>query len=186
MCSLKTQIEISKVEDFLRKNFSVDIKNMEILKGGEISQAFSFNDSSGSYVIKVRKVRKRFRKADPFRKEITVSDIVKKEEVHVPIPKIVRHGIFKECKNEKFIYSIAEMALGSFVHLFPKEKSLLVDGPLIDVLHNIHSIDISKTEGYGDWQEWNKAKAAKPQQQSREKGRCQYQSFRGKFKPLRD
>ena len=77
-----------------------DIKNIEILKGGEISQAFSFDDKTASFVIKVRKVRRRFRKKDPFGKEIIISKIVEKNNIQIPIPKVIQHGIFKEIKKD--------------------------------------------------------------------------------------
>ncbi len=158
MSILKTRVSISEIEEFLKKSFSVDIQNIEILKGGEISQAFSFMSNSNNFVIKVRKVRKRFRKADPFGKEIIISKIAIKNNTQIPIPKIIKYGLFKETKKDKFIYSIVTKAPGSFVHLFPKEKTHLVDESLVDVLVQIHSIDVSKTKGYGNWEKWNKAK----------------------------
>ncbi|MHA1199731.1 MAG: phosphotransferase family protein [Candidatus Heimdallarchaeaceae archaeon] len=158
MSVLKTRVSISEVEDFLLKNFCTDIKNIEILKGGEISQAFSFKNHSDEYVIKVRKVRKRFRKFNPFAKEIEISEILKKKDSQIPIPKVVQHGPFKGDKKERFIYSIVEKAKGSFVHLFPKETANLVDNSLVDMLYRIHTIDISETKGYGNWDKWNKAK----------------------------
>ncbi|MCE7742810.1 MAG: hypothetical protein GOP50_10185, partial [Candidatus Heimdallarchaeota archaeon] len=158
MSILKTRVNISEVEGFLKKNFSTGIKNIEILKGGEISQAFSFDDNSASFVIKVRKVRRRFRKVDPFAKETEISKILRKKNPQIPIPKVVRYGLFKGDKRNRFIYSIVEKANGSFVHLFQKEKANLVDESLVDTLYLIHSIDVSKTKGYGFWERWNKAK----------------------------
>ena len=157
MSSLKTKIDETEVEEFLRINFSEDIKSVEILKGGEISQAFSFSESSSQFVIKVRKIRKRFRKDDPFGKEITVAKIMKEQELIVPIPRTVKYGVLKEINSEKYIFSIIEKAPGNFIHLFPSEKALLVDNPLIENLHQIHLVDISKTQGYGNWQEWKEA-----------------------------
>ncbi len=157
MSSLKTQIELAEVEEFLRKNVSADIENVEMLKGGEISQAFSIEDNSKSYIIKIRRVRKRFRKKDPFGKEISVAEILKKQDIQVPIPNIIKYGIFKEVESEKFIFCIVEKASGKFVHLFPKEKFSLIDRSLIDVLYQIHSVDISSTKGYGNWNKLNEA-----------------------------
>lgn len=120
MSILKTSIQIFEVEEFLKENHSIDTKKIEVLKGGEISQVFSFLDGSRNYIIKVRKVRKRFRKADPFGKEITVSEFLTKEGVKVPIPTIVKYGIFKEIKNEKFIFCIVEKAQGILFIFFQK------------------------------------------------------------------
>lgn len=157
MSILKTRVKISEVEEFLRKNFSLDKNNIEILKGGEISQAFSFTKDSIDYVIKVRRVRKRFRKANPFSKELVLSKTLKKKDISIPIPKIVKFGVFYKNKNEKFIYSIVEKAKGKFVHLYQNDKAKNVDKSLIDMLYQIHSIDISKTKGFGNWEKWNEA-----------------------------
>ena len=157
MSSLKTVIEISDVEKFLTKKFGSDINNVEFLKGGEISQAFSFDDSSDSYIIKIRKVRKRDLKIDPFQKEIIAYNYIKKKDSTIPIPKITEIGDYKEIKKRKYIYCIAEKKPGDFVHLFPKEKFDLVDEYLIETLNKIHSVDISKTKGYGKWKKFTSA-----------------------------
>ena len=87
MSVLKTKINIAEVEEFLRANFSTDIVNVQKLKGGEISQAFSFEDSKNSYVIKIRKVKKEFTKMNPFEKERLIYEILKERNPQVPIPK---------------------------------------------------------------------------------------------------
>jgi len=158
MSVLKTRVSISEVEDFLKKHFSTDIKNIEILKGGEISQAFSFEDVAGNYVIKVRKVRKRFRKKNPFDKEIIISDVVKKYKLDILVPEIIKHGSFKEIGSEKFIYCISEKSPGTFVHLFNNEKTTLVDNNLVESLYKIHLCDITNTKGFGNWDKWGKAR----------------------------
>jgi hygromycin-B 4-O-kinase len=157
MSSLKTQIEVTEVKNFLRKNFSEDIRDVVILKGGEISQAFSFQDGITEYVIKVRKLRKRLRIQDPFRKEMIIADILKEQGFTFPVPRTVQYGILKEDKAEKFVYTIVEKASGKPVHLFPTEEAKAVDDVLIDYLHQIHLVDVSKTYGYGKWQDWSKA-----------------------------
>ena len=88
---------------------------------------------------------------------VTIS-VVEESKLQIPIPKVIEHGIFKESKQDKFIYSIVEKASGEFVHLAFEEIRQRVDEALIDVLYHIHSIDISETQGYGNWDEWSKAK----------------------------
>ena len=158
MSVLKTRVSISEVEEFLKKNFSTNIKNIEILKGGEISQAFSFEDNSESFVIKVRRLRRRFRKFNPFAKEAEIAEILSKRNPQIPIPENLEYGTFKENRRERFIYSIVKKIDGSFVHLFPKESSEIVDRNLIDLMYLIHTIDISDTKGYGNWIRWKEAK----------------------------
>ena len=158
MSVLKTRVSISEVEDFLKKQFSTEVKNVEILKGGEISQAFSFEDNSDSYVIKVRRLRRRFRKFNPFAKESEIAEILNNRTPQIPIPKNLEHGIFKETRKEKFIYSIVKKVEGSFVHLFPKENSESVDRNLVDIMYLIHTTDISDSKGFGNWEKWRRAK----------------------------
>ena len=158
MSILKTRVSISEVENFLKKDFGVNIKNIEILKGGEISQAFSFDNESESYVIKIRNVKKRFRKFNPFVKEKTISEILSTRNPLIPIPENVVYGTFKETKKEKFIYSIVKKVKGDFVHLFPQEKFNSVDCNLIDLLYLIHTTDIADTRGFGNWEEWKNAR----------------------------
>ena len=156
MSLLKTRVSISEIEEFLTQKFGLDIKNIEILKGGEISQAFSFENKSQKYVIKIRKVKKRFRKTNPFAKEILIYEILKKRNPKIPIPKTIEQGIFKEYKRNKFIYSIVENINGSFVHLFPENKLRVVDESLVEMLYLIHTTKISDTRGYGYWEKWKK------------------------------
>ncbi|MFW9851545.1 MAG: fructosamine kinase family protein [Candidatus Thorarchaeota archaeon] len=158
MSKAKTSIEIGDVKLFLIRNFSSQIKNLEFLKGGEFSQAFSFDSVKGSFVIKLRNRRIIGTKKNPFEKEILAYKNVKLRDDTIPIPNIVSNGTFSGEKRSKIIYCIVEKAHGNFVHLFPPEKHELVDLNLIDVLHRIHSIDISNTKGYGNWFSFQEAR----------------------------
>ncbi len=157
MSSLKTEIETAEVYDFLIKNFSNNISNVKTLKGGELSKAFSFEAQSDEFVIKVRRVRKRLRIQHPFHKEIIIANVLKEQGFDIPVPKTIQHGVFKEDKGEKFVYTIVEKASGNPVHLFPEDEAISIDNLLIEYLHQIHLVDVSKTQGYGKWQEWSKA-----------------------------
>ncbi len=151
MSKAKTSIEIEDVKIFLTKNFSSETKNLEFLKGGELSQAFSFDDDKGSYVIKIRKTRANAKIRDPFEKELLASQYVSSRDKTIPIPDIVNLGTFSGEKRNRVIYCIVEKSPGVNVLLFPPEKSEEADVKLIEMLHKIHSIDISKTSGYGNW-----------------------------------
>ena len=158
MSAMKTRFDIERVEGLLKEQFSADIKNLQVLKGGEISQAFSFVDESESYVIKVRKVRKRSRKFNPFEKEKTIMKILSKRNPTIPIPIVIKNGAFADIKGEKFIYSIVKKIEGEFVDTVPVEQATNVDSNLIDILHLIHTTDITDTKGYGNWWSWEQAK----------------------------
>ena len=158
MSKVKTSIEIGDVRYFLKENFSSQIKNLEFLKGGELSQVFSFDCEKGSFVIKIRKIRKSAMVKDPFQKELLAYKHIKLRDIAIPIPKIVDKGIFHRQIGGKVIYCITEKALGCPVDLFPQEKHKEVDTSLAEMLHKIHSVNISNTRGYGNWINFRKAK----------------------------
>ena len=151
MSKAKTSIEIGDVRHFLTKNFSSQIKNLEFLKGGELSQAFSFECEKGDFVIKIRKTRTNALVQDPFQKELLAFRFIKSRDKTIPIPKIVIKGIFSNQNGNKLIYCIAEKTQGSFVVHFSPMKYKLIDVSLIEMLHKIHSVNISDTDGYGNW-----------------------------------
>ena len=153
---VKTRIGLNEVKQFLVENFSEKSNNLEPLKGGEVSQAFSFEDQKQSYIIKIRKIRKIHAKRKPFEKELNAYKSITSRDKSIPIPKIIQKGVYLEEEGEKYIYCITEKAGGSFVHLFPQEKQRLVDVLLIKMLYKIHSIDISTTSNYGHWEHFDK------------------------------
>ncbi len=158
MSKAKTSIEIGDVRQFLTENFSSEIKNLEFLKGGELSQVFSFDDEKGSYVIKIRKTKASTTGKNPFQKELLAYEYVKSRDNTIPIPNIVEKGIFGFEKKRRILYCIVEKATGVNSHLFPQERSEKADDNLARMLHNIHSIEISKTRGYGNWSNLQEAK----------------------------
>lgn len=157
MSKVKTKITFDAVKNILEKNFTVNISNLEFLKGGEISQAFSFEDENQSYIVKIRKVRKIHAKREPFQKEINAFKYITSRDSTIPIPKVLKKGFFLEENGDKYIYCISEKADGSFTHNFPEEKQPLVDMSLVKMLFKIHNINISTTSNYGHWKDFDKA-----------------------------
>jgi hygromycin-B 4-O-kinase len=153
MSKAKTRIEETTVINLVRENFNAKSSNFEFLKGGEVSQAFSFQVDSNTYVVKIRKPR---RNKDPFEKEMIAFEHIQSQNKQIPVPNILKRGALFE-GSTKLLYCISEHIPGDFIHQFPKEKHEKVDSSLIKVLYSIHSINISKTEGYGNWDITKKA-----------------------------
>ena len=122
MSKVKTKIDSEDVEQFLENKWSPNITNLETIKGGEISQAFSFEDIKGHYVIKVRKVREIHKMRKPFHKEFLAHQYITSKDMSIPIPKVLKYGTFLEDDSARYIYCICEKHEGSFVHMFPKNE----------------------------------------------------------------
>jgi len=157
MSKVKTKIDSKDVEQFLINKWSPDITNLSTIKGGEISQAFSFEDSLGDYVIKVRKVREIHKMRKPFHKEFLAHQYITSKDMSIPIPKVLKYGTFLEDDSARYIYCICEKHEGSFVHMFPKNEQETVDKSLVNMLHRIHCIDLSETNRYGNWTNFKEA-----------------------------
>ena len=157
MSKVKTVVELEEIEKFLKNNRSPTIKNIQILKGGEISQAFSFEDENKKFILKVRKVRKIHARREPFQKELNAREYIFQRDNNIPIPKVLQLGTYSEKEENRHIYCIVEKMEGSFVHLLPPKKHSIVDTALIQILQRIHCIDISKTSNYGHWESFDLA-----------------------------
>lgn len=157
MSKVKTVIGPDSVEQFLINEWSQNISNLESIKGGEISQAFSFEDNEGSYVIKVRKIREIHKMRKPFHKEFLAHQYITSKDKSIPIPKVLKYGTYLEDEEAKYIYCICEKHEGSFVHLFQENKQKKVDKSLINMLQKIHCIELPKTNRYGNWSNFKEA-----------------------------
>ncbi|MCG3219286.1 MAG: aminoglycoside phosphotransferase family protein, partial [Candidatus Heimdallarchaeota archaeon] len=154
MSDAKTRIEQSTVINLVRENFNPRSSNFIFLKGGEVSQAFSFQIDDETYVVKIRKPR---RNTDPFEKEMIAIEHVKSQKAQIPVPNLIKRGELFE-GDAKLFYCISEHISGNFIHTYPENKHDKVDSSLIKVLYNIHTTNISKTEGYGNWDRTKKAR----------------------------
>lgn len=139
MSKFKTKITTEAVVDFLKKDFSKGISNLEIIKAGELSQAFSFHVGESGFIIRVNKEN------EGFEKDVYAYNNFHSEDV--PIPRTISTGQF----GEGLHYSITEKCSGKTVDLFSREEVLGFIAPLLNTLDAIHEVEVSDKKGFGWW-----------------------------------
>lgn len=139
MSTVKTKVTSEKVLTFLQNNFDKHISSVDFIKGGEMSQAFSFISNSSGYVIRVNSKNYSFEK-DKYAYEHFRSNVIL-------IPKIMRLGQF----NEKLYFAISEQANGKNLDNFNEDTHRKLLPQLILVLDAIHKTKIDGQGRYGSW-----------------------------------
>ena len=139
MSTVKAKINQESVVSFLKQNFDESIDQIEFLKGGESSQAFSFISNDEHFVIRVNMDDSNFKK-DSHAAEFFATP-------QIPIPKIFEIGKF----DEKYFYAISKQAGGATVNTFSESEYQKVLPKMLDILDAIHATDIRDTSGYGSW-----------------------------------
>jgi hygromycin-B 4-O-kinase len=129
----KTQVDEARVADFLRERYG-DVRELVSIKGGEISQAFSFVAEGRKLVLRVNWYDGNFRK-DRFAHEHFSS-------AAVPIPEVLDLGVF----GEGLFFAVTPFARGSCM---PD----LCTSAVLTALEAIHATDVSAFRGYGRWVE---------------------------------
>ena len=145
MSIAKTRIDPEEVRRFLDKKFDFKVDNLEFLKGGEFSQAFSYDVRERSHVIKIRNTRKQFEK------EFVAYETIKEKDNTIPIPRIFDIGVFQENENENLYYCISEKVEGKILTEYRYSEMKIIDPFLIRMLIKIHQVDISDTKNFGKW-----------------------------------
>ncbi len=144
----KTRIKDGYFVSFLKSRYGKEVGNINPLKGGEISQAFTFDTPDGGYVIRVNR-----HGTDGFKKDNYAYLNFNSETV--PVPKIIDIGQI----DDTYSFALAKRADGasmkSIIQEARREKKLAPDFvPLcLETLDAIHAIDISNTSGFGAWKD---------------------------------
>lgn len=146
MSTLKTKIEAEKVVKFLRQNFDKKIFNISFLKGGEQSQAFSFNSNTRNLVIRINNQAYSFKKDNYAYKHFENPDL--------PIPEILTIGKL----DEKYFYAISEVAEGKTLDTLDKDTKLKLLPQIILIHDAIRKIKIKDDGKFGDWDSKGNAK----------------------------
>ncbi|MHA1954841.1 MAG: aminoglycoside phosphotransferase family protein [Candidatus Heimdallarchaeaceae archaeon] len=145
MSTAKTQIDPKLVKTFLDKKFDFKVDNLEFLRGGEFSQAFSYDTRGQSHVIKIRNTRKQFEK------ELMAYESIEEKDNTIPIPRIFDIGLFRENANDRLFYCISEKVEGKILTDYRYSELKIIDPFLIRMLIKIHRVDISDTKNFGKW-----------------------------------
>lgn len=139
MSTLKTKIDTKKVIAFLQKNFDKNTSSINFLKGGEMSQAFSFKSNGKDLVIRINNKSYSFEK-DRYAFEHFNS-------LRVPIPKIFSLGRF----DKNLFYAISEMASGKTLDLYDTKTREKLLPQLISIHDAIRNTKIEGNGKFGDW-----------------------------------
>lgn len=139
MSTLKTTIESEKVIEFLQKKFDKNISSINFLRGGEMSQAFSFNSNGKDLVIRINSKSYSFEKDRYAYEHFNSSKVL--------IPKIFSLGKF----DKNLFYAISEMASGKTLDLFDKKTKEKLLPQLISIHDAIRNTKIEGNGKFGDW-----------------------------------
>jgi hygromycin-B 4-O-kinase len=130
------------VLSFLKSNFSEFISNLEMIIGGEGSQAYSFEIGAEKYIIRINKHYSLGFKKDEYA-------YVNYSKKNIPIPKIYKIGKI----DEQYNFCISQRAEGKVLNSLSLDNLDKLNQELFRILDLIHAVDISNTEGYGKWNE---------------------------------
>ena len=139
MSKVKTKIAIEDVFLFLKNTQEETPRNLTFIDGGEASQAFSFENSTGNFVIRINA------SSNGFEKDKYAYNNFQNNSI--PIPKIISVGLF----NEQYQYAISEKSEGSVLKDVTDNEYKEILPELFKILTSIHKIDVSNTSGFGSW-----------------------------------
>lgn len=139
MSTVKTKIKQDIVFSFIKNNFDNSISNLELINGGEMSQAFSFQISKGNFVIRINTSSRAFYK-DQKAFEIFGNN-------GIPIPEIIKIGQI----DDIYHFAISKKAEGKHITDLTEEEYKKTLPSLLKIMDHIHEIDINDSSGYGKW-----------------------------------
>jgi len=105
------------------------------LSGGEASQAYAFEDAGRELVLRVNK-------QFDYNRDLWAAGFI--HDSRVPIPRIVAAG-----KHDYLFWAISARARGKMLGQLPQEELEALVPKIVETLHVVHSIDVSKSHGFG-------------------------------------
>lgn len=147
MSTHKTSVDQEKIISFLNEIFPERISGFEVIKGGEGSQAFSFDVLEDRYIIRINKNGSAGFEKDEYAFKHFNSPII-------PVPEVWKMGKIDETLH----FCISKRSEGKTLDAYSDEEKRSFAPALFTTLDAIHSIDISGTEGYGEWDTTGHAK----------------------------
>lgn len=138
MSTVKTKITEEKVLEFLINKF-VEISNLKFIKGGELSQAFSFKHLDEELVVRFGNNTRGYEKDKYAHDNFS--------QFGIPIPEVLDIG-----QSQDYIYVISKKSPGVMLIDVSYDEHDNVFEELITILDKIHDADISGTNGFGTWQ----------------------------------
>ena len=144
--SIKPLVTTEMVLPVLREYFDRPIRNLEVIQGGNVAQAFSFSVGSGQ-VEETGEPQDFIIRFNPpmtinFEKEAYAYD--KFASPIIPIPRVIQLG-----RLENIFFAITEKISGRNLLQIPRPEYLALIPKLVQVLDAIHRISIGDVPGYG-------------------------------------
>jgi hygromycin-B 4-O-kinase len=135
---IKTQISDSYVSDFLHTKYSDEDFGLQRIKGGELSQAFSYTADGQKRIIRFN-----IKNQECFVKDKVCFEMFSK--YGIPIPKILEIG-----QIQNYYYAISQLAAGQTLDKLSAEQNAQITPQIFEYLLKIWSIPVTGS-GYGVW-----------------------------------
>ncbi len=139
MSTVKTKIDQEIVFLFIKNNFDNSVSNLEFINGGEMSQAFSFQTSTGNFIVRVNTSARSF-----YKDQYAFEHFGGKG---IPIPKIIKIGQI----DNYYHFAISEKAEGKHITALTEEEYKKTLPSLLEIMDTIHELNIKETKGFGKW-----------------------------------
>lgn len=133
------KLTLDQIKEFLSQKYASEVKNLSATSGREWSDAYFYDVSGKSYVIRFSDQNESFLKdkyVSQFRSE------------KLPIPEVYEIGeVFGK------FFCISERLFGDFIEELDRYSFGLVIQNLFDTILELKKIDLSDTKGFGGWDE---------------------------------
>lgn len=140
MTDFKPAITTAQVAALLRAELGTAVRDLRLLKGGQLSRAYGFGTAEGEFVVRFNASEVGFRR-DRYAAEHFASP-------ELPIPRILATG-----RDEGMAFAISEFVPGGHLHMRSPEEYLRLLPQALDALDALHRIMPVGGAGYGHWRE---------------------------------
>jgi hygromycin-B 4-O-kinase len=140
LADFKPAITTEQVAELLRAELGTAVRDLRLLKGGELSRAYGFGTGEGEFVVRFNANEVGFRR-DRYASEHFASP-------ELPIPRILAIG-----QAEGTAFALSEFVRGEHLHMRSPGEYLRLLPRALDVLDALHRIDAGDAVGLGYWQE---------------------------------
>jgi hygromycin-B 4-O-kinase len=148
MSTLKTQTAQDEVVSFLKHQLSLDVRDLQPIRGGEISQAYEVKLAHSELIFRVGPSLNNFIK-DKLAQESYSSSLV-------PIPMVLEAGPYKD----QLAFALSEKIQGVRVDKLSAEELRAALPGIAQTLVALHSAPIQSGTGFGYWN-WDSEPASK-------------------------
>lgn len=147
MADFKPLVDEAKVAALLREELGAEVRDLRVLKGGQLSQAFGFGTDGGEFVVRFNKNPVGFLR-DRYAAEHFASPVL-------PIPRFLASG-----ELDGLAFAITDFVPGGHLHIRAPAEYLRLLPQALDALDSLHRVDPGEVEGYDYWREPGRGQSA--------------------------